>query len=100
MSSEDMQSGEEEGTPTRNEPWNTILQEIRNSERRTKDWLKRLVADVQRGQEEALEKAMKQEKPYILKKKSHQVQYDFNEQVMVCIYNAKDELKRQNSGQV
>ena len=49
---------------------------------------------MQRGQEEALEKAAKREKPYIFKKKSHQVQYDFNEQVAACIDNAKDELKK------
>ena len=71
-----------------------ILQEIWNSERRTKDRYKRLEADAQRGQEEALEKAAKWEKPYTSWKKSHQIQFDFNEQVVVCIDNVKNELKK------
>ena len=52
---------------------------------------------MQRGQEEALERAVErveQEKPYLFRKKSHQIQYDFNEQVKECIKNAKDKLRK------
>ena len=97
MSSDETRIGDEGGASRRSEPWNEILQEIRDSEKRTEDRLKRLEADVQRGQEEALEKAAKRakrEKPYTFRKKSHQIQFDFNEQVAACIDNAKDELTK------
>ena len=59
MSSDNMQSGDEEEVPPKNDPWNAILQEISDSERRTEDRLKRRKADVQWGQEKVLEKAAK-----------------------------------------
>ena len=55
---------------------------------------------MQRGQEEALERATKKarcEKLLMLKKKSHQVQHEFNEQVADCIKKAKDEMKEPTS---
>ena len=36
MSSDDMLSGDEGEVPRKNYPWNVILQEIQDSERRTK----------------------------------------------------------------
>ena len=55
-------------------------------------------ADVQWGQEEALENAAKRakgEKPYTFRKKSREIQFDFNEPVTGCINGARDELKKQ-----
>ena len=109
MSSDETRSGDEgetrtgderetpAGTEDREDPLNRVLKEIRDSEKRTERRLKRLESDVQRSQQEALEKAAKKakrEKPYAFKKKSHQVQFDFNEQVTERIDNARDELKK------
>ena len=49
-------------------PLGEILQEIRNSEKRMEDRLRRMEEDVQRSQEEALKKASKRarrEKSYV-----------------------------------
>ena len=62
--------------------------------------MKRLEADVQQGQEEALERAAKKarhKKPLTLKKKSHQVEYEFNERVADCIEKVKEEMKKPTS---
>ena len=82
--------------PPKNDLWNAILQEIRDSERRTEDRLEWLETDVQRGQKEALEKAVKRtkrEKPYTFRK-SHHTQFDFHKQDVACIDNARDELMK------
>ena len=83
-------------TGSYDDPLHRVIAEIR-SERRTEERLKRLEADVHRGQEEALERAAKKarrEKPCTFKKKSHQIQYDFNERVAECIETARDEAKK------
>ena len=56
-----------------------------------KERVKRLEADVQQCQEEALERVAKKarhEKPCTLKKKSHQIQHDFNKRVVECLETA------------
>ena len=78
----------------------TIIAEIRRSKTRTEEKLKKLEADVQRRQEGSLEREAKKarrKKPLTLKKKSHQGQHEFNEQVKDCIEKAKEETKKTTS---
>ena len=78
-------------------PLAEILQEMRRSEKRMEDRLRKMEEDVQRSQEEALEKASKRarcEKSYVFKKRGHQAQSEFNERVEACIERAAEEVMR------
>ena len=60
----------------------TILDEIRQSEKRMERRLKQLELDVQRSQEEAVEKAAKKarrDRSFTFRRKAHREQFEFNE---------------------
>ena len=59
--------------------------------------MRQLVADVQRGKEEAVEKAVKSarwDKPIMFQRKAHREQFDFNEQVTECLETAAKEIAK------
>ena len=61
------------------------------------DRLRKMGEDVQRSQEEALEKASKRarrEKSYVFKKRGHQAQSEYNERVEACIEQPAEEVTR------
>ena len=74
-----------------------ISLEIRGSEKRIEERLKRLEEDVQSSQEEAVERAPKKarrEKTFKFKKKGHQAQSEFNVSIADCIEEASAEVTR------
>ena len=78
-------------------PLAEILQEMRRSEERMEARLKKMEEDVQRSQEEALQKASKRarrEKSYVFKKRGHQAQSEFNDRVADCLERASEEMSR------
>ena len=74
MASDEVRGGDERGNEDRDEPWSTVLRDIRESEKRTERLLRHLKAEMQHNQEEALEreaKKVRRERPYVFKKRSH-----------------------------
>ena len=79
------------------DPLHTILNEIRQSERTMERRLQQLEADVQQGQEEAIEKTAKKarrDRPVAFRQKAHHEKYDFNERVVKCFQKASEELTK------
>lgn len=75
----------------------TILDEIRQSEKRMERRLKQLESDVQRSQEEAVEKAAKKarrDRSFTFRRKAHREQFEFNERVAECLEKATDEVAK------
>ena len=65
-----------------------VLTKIRRSEVRIDARLRKLEADVQRSQHQAVESAAKRarkEKSYKFKQQGHRIQHEFNESVIDCI---------------
>ena len=98
MSDDDARSPQD--AESRKDPLNTVLEEIRRSELRMERRLRQLEADVQRGQEEAVEKAAKRarrDKPIMFRRKAHREQFDFNERVTECLEMAAEEIAKKTS---
>ena len=75
----------------------TILDEIRQSEKRMERRLKQLESDVQRSQEEAVEKVAKKarrDRSFTFRRKAHREQFEFNERVAECLEKATDEVAK------
>ena len=79
------------------DPLTTVLDKIKNLEKRMERRLKQLEADVQHGQEEAVEKAAKKarcNKPVSFRRKAHHGQFAFNKQMTECIEKASNEMSK------
>ena len=75
--------------------FSSLLSAIQNSEQRLDDKLAGFKADVRQAQEDAAAKAVTRaqlEKPYNYKKKAHEEQARFNDQVSACIREAQGSI--------